>query len=74
MLTADSSVKMETLLDNAEASLRWNRFNPLRLTGDLTTRVPGRDGLKGVRVGEASNQGPPIATEDVRGPHSGRQC
>ena len=28
---------------------------PLRLTGDLTTRVPGRDGLKGVRVGEASN-------------------
>ena len=32
---------------------------PLRLTGDLTIRVPGRDGLKGVRVGEASNPGPP---------------
>ena len=32
---------------------------PLKLTGDLTIRVPGRDGLKGVRVSEASNPGPP---------------
>ena len=60
MLTADSSVSMETLIDNAEASLRSYRFNPpLRLTGDVTFRVPVWDGSKGVRVGEASNPGPP---------------
>ena len=42
MSKADSSVRMETLIDSAEASLRSNRFNPpLRLTGDLTSRVPG---------------------------------
>ena len=28
-VTADSSVRMETLTDNAEASLHSNRFNPL---------------------------------------------
>ena len=27
--------------------------------GDSAGRVPGRDGLRGVRVGEASNIGPP---------------
>ena len=27
------------------------------LIGVLTSRVPGRDGMKGVRVGEASNPG-----------------
>ena len=29
LMTADASVRMETLIDNAEASLRSNRFNPL---------------------------------------------
>ena len=28
------------------------------LIGVLTSRVPGRDGMKGIRVGEASNPGP----------------
>ena len=29
LVTADASLRMETLIDNAEASLRSNRFNPL---------------------------------------------
>ena len=29
LATADASLRMETLIDNAEASLRSNRFNPL---------------------------------------------
>ena len=58
MLSAYSSVRIETLIDNAEATFEPVQ-PPLRLTGDLTTRVPVRDGLKGVRVGEASIQDRP---------------
>ena len=52
---ADASARMGTLMETADASLRSNRDNPLALTGVLTGRVPGRDGTKGMRVGEASN-------------------
>ena len=37
----------------------FESFQPaFRLTGDSTRRVPGLDGFKGRRVGEASNPGP----------------
>ena len=37
----------------------FESFQPIvRLTGNLTRRVPGLDGFKGMRVGEASHPGP----------------
>ena len=56
---ADASTRMETLIETADASLRSNRFKHIgMLIGVLTNRVPRRDGMKGVRAGEASNPGP----------------
>ena len=48
--------------DHDRQRRRQISFEPVQsvvwLIGDTTSRVPGRDGLKGKRVGEASNPGP----------------